>query len=205
MFQCGGNVQNFSPDFLSSFCKTLNSFLESKIRAKTLSRDWFPHTLDDDFRRRRRRRGPRDKEDTDARPDPCERAELRFRRPRVRGGARIARRQRRWRKRVRTSQVRPFFFDDTRGCISSFWRGRRGEDRELTTRTTRRSFARILRATPKSAKCSCSQPSLFFYLRFCRAFFCVRETSVSRRRKNPPTTPACDLSFRRHEKQVPGV
>ena len=45
MFQCGGNVQNFSPDFLSSFRKTLHNFLESKIRAKTLSRDWFPHTL----------------------------------------------------------------------------------------------------------------------------------------------------------------
>lgn len=84
--------------------------------------------------------------------------------------------------------------------IESRRRGRRGGSRS-------RGFC--ARRVPKSAKCNWSlDPLLFFYI--CvfveRFFVCVRETSDSRRRKNPPTlTPACDLSFRRHEKQVPGV
>ena len=77
-------------------------------------------------------------------------------------------------------KCRPFFFFDDnththkRGCCisSSFWwRARGGEDRERATRTTRRSFARILRATraeratPKSAKCSWTLNPLFFFIR----------------------------------------
>ena len=100
-------------------------------------------------------------------------------------------------------KCRPFFFfdDNTRACgccISSsfWWRARGGEDRERATRTTRRSFARILRATraeratPKSAKCSWTLDPLFFlYVRFCRAFFCAllrratRDVEKIRRRR----------------------
>lgn len=74
--------------------------------------------------------------------------------------------------------------------IESRRRGRRGGGRS-------RGFC--ARRVPKSAKCNWSlDPLLFLYI--CvfveRFFVCVRETSDSRRRKNPPTlTPACDLFF----------
>ena len=91
-----------------------------------------------------------------------------------------------------------FLYDKTRArgrCISSFWRRRvrEGEDREPATRTTtRRSFARILRATraeKRQMQLESRSSSFFLYVRFCRAFFCAllrratRDVEKIRRRR----------------------
>ena len=81
------------------------------------------------------------------------------------------------------------------------------DDEEVVRADFARDACRKSDAEKRQVQLDFSILSFFYMCVFVERFFvCAFEASDSRRRKNPPTpTPACDLSFRRHEKQVPGV